>query len=199
MIRIYYYRSIFYSDQIENNIFLFVVGNTLEKALNKIGRDDIVKKCIFNVELITDDVEKAVARVRLDQPGFDSLKEELGPSRDTSLRRDATMDPKMNPDYDDFNKSKVCIYRKRGKRIFAFFFIQINFFLPQESESMEELDISGTKRDKCTYFKNLFISYRLLQFLILKSVYYKVYKVKNIFRTESRLQCYTRSITLERI
>lgn len=121
MIRIYYYRSIFYSDQIENNIFLFVVGNTLEKALNKIGRDDIVKKCIFNVELITDDVEKAVARVRLDQPGFDSLKEELGPSRDTSLRRDATMDPKMNPDYDDFNKSKVCIYRKRGKRIFAFF------------------------------------------------------------------------------
>lgn len=171
----------------------------MEKALNKIGRDDIVKKCIFNVELITDDVEKAVARVRLDQPGFDSLKEELGPSRDTSLRRDATMDPKMNPDYDDFNKSKVCIYRKRGKRIFAFFFIQINFLLPQESESMEELDISGTKRDKCTYFKNLFISYRLLQFLILKSVYYKVYKVKNIFRTESRLQCYTRSITLERI
>lgn len=64
---------------------------------------------------------------------------------------------------------------------------------------MEELDISGTKRDKCTYFKNLFISYRLLQFLILKSVYNKVYKVKNIFRTESRLQCYTRSITLERI
>lgn len=91
------------------------VGNTLEKALNKIGRDDIVKKCIFNVELITDDVEKAVARVRLDQPGFDSLKEELGPSRDTSLRRDATMDPKMNPDYDDFNKSKVCIYGERGR------------------------------------------------------------------------------------
>lgn len=41
--------------------------------------------------------------------------------------------------------------------------------------------------------------YILLQFLILKSVYYEVYKVKNIFRTESRLQCYTRSITLERI
>ncbi|XP_048261568.1 ankyrin-3 isoform X24 [Bombus terrestris] len=97
-------------------------GNTLEKALNKIGREDIVRKCIFNVELVTDDVEKAVARVRLDQPGFDSLKEELGPSRDTSLRRDATMDPKMNPDYDDYNKSK-------------------------ESGSMEDLDISDTKRD----------------------------------------------------
>lgn len=82
-------------------------GNTLEKALNKIGREDIVKKCIFNVELVTDDVEKAVARVRLDQPGFDSLKEELGPSRNTSLRRDATMDPKMDPDYDEPDRMKV--------------------------------------------------------------------------------------------
>lgn len=109
--------------------------------MNKIGRDDIVKKCIFNVELITDDVEKAVARVRLDQPGFDSLKEELGPSRDTSLRRDATMDPKMNPDYDDFNKSKVCVFiekKRRKKRereeyllscLQIFLFIRINFFL----------------------------------------------------------------------
>ncbi|XP_058801309.1 titin homolog isoform X2 [Phymastichus coffea] len=83
-----------------------VTGNTLEKALNKIGREDIVKKCIFNVELVTDDVEKAVARVRLDQPGFDSLKDELGPSRDTSLRRDATMDPKMDPDYDEPDRMK---------------------------------------------------------------------------------------------
>lgn len=83
-------------------------GNSIEKALNKIGREDIVKKCIFNVELVTDDVEKAVARVRLDQPGFDSLKEELGPSRDTSLRRDAKMDPKMDPDY-ELNRTKVCL------------------------------------------------------------------------------------------
>lgn len=69
-----------------------------------------MKKCIFNVELVTDDVEKAVARVRLDQPGFDSLKEELGPSRDTSLRRDAKMDPKMDPDY-ELNRTKVCLYK----------------------------------------------------------------------------------------
>lgn len=87
--------------------FFLFVGNTLEKALNKIGREDIVNKCIFNVELVTDDVEKAVARVRLDQPGFDSLKEELGPSRDTSLRRDATMDPKMDPDYEEPDRMKV--------------------------------------------------------------------------------------------
>ncbi|XP_063991226.1 uncharacterized protein LOC135169824 isoform X2 [Diachasmimorpha longicaudata] len=77
-------------------------GNTLEKALNKIGREDIVKKCIFNVELVTDDVEKEVARVRLDQPGFDSLKEELGPSRDSSLRRDGTLgDRQRGLDYDE--------------------------------------------------------------------------------------------------
>lgn len=106
----------------------------MEKALNKIGRDDIVKKCIFNVELITDDVEKAVARVRLDQPGFDSLKEELGPSRDTSLRRDATMDPKMNPDYDDFNKSKVCVFmekkrRKKGRGKNIYYLVYKFFFL----------------------------------------------------------------------
>ena len=91
------------------------VGNTLEKALNKIGREDIVNKCIFNVELVTDDVEKAVARVRLDQPGFDSLKEELGPSRDTSLRRDATMDPKMDPDYEESDRMKVRTLCKSGR------------------------------------------------------------------------------------
>ncbi|XP_043478904.1 ankyrin-2-like isoform X4 [Leptopilina heterotoma] len=81
-------------------------GNTLEKALQKIGRDDIVKKCIFNVELVTDDVEKAVAKVRIDQPGFDSLKEELGPSRDTSLRRNVTLDPKLDPDYEEPDRMK---------------------------------------------------------------------------------------------
>ncbi|XP_057337086.1 ankyrin-3-like isoform X14 [Microplitis mediator] len=84
-----------------------VTGNTLEKALNKIGREDIVKKCIFNVELVTDDVEKAVARVRLDQPGFDSLKEELGPSRDSSLRRDGTLgDQKHGFDFDESDQMK---------------------------------------------------------------------------------------------
>ncbi|XP_033226769.1 ankyrin-3-like isoform X10 [Belonocnema kinseyi] len=100
-------------------------GNTLEKALNKIGREDIVKKCIFNVELVTDDVEKAVARVRIDQPGFDSLKEELGPSRDTSLRRDATLDPKMDPDYEEPDRMK-------------------------DSESVEDLTIPGSTPQKPT-------------------------------------------------
>ncbi|XP_071440042.1 ankyrin-3-like [Hetaerina americana] len=67
-------------------------GNTLEKSLRRINREDIVDRCIFNVELVTDDMEKAVAKVRLDQSGFDNLKEELGPSRDTSLRRNVSLD-----------------------------------------------------------------------------------------------------------
>ncbi|XP_055948769.1 uncharacterized protein LOC129981785 isoform X4 [Argiope bruennichi] len=66
-------------------------GNLLEKGLRKINREDIVNQCMFNVELVTDDVEKAVAKVHLDQSGFDTFKEELGSSRDASLRRDASL------------------------------------------------------------------------------------------------------------
>ncbi|XP_046992115.1 ankyrin-3-like [Schistocerca americana] len=68
-------------------------GNVLEKALRKINRDDIVNQCVFNVELVTDDMERAVAKVHLDQSGFDNLREELGPSRDATLRRNTSLDP----------------------------------------------------------------------------------------------------------
>ncbi|XP_042859638.1 ankyrin-2-like isoform X24 [Penaeus japonicus] len=67
-------------------------GNTLEKGLRKIGRDDIVNQCIFNVELVTDDIEKAMAKAHLDQSGFDAFRYELGPSRDTTLNRDVSLD-----------------------------------------------------------------------------------------------------------
>ena len=69
-----------------------VTGNSLEKALRKIGRDDIVNQCIFNVELVTDDLEKAVAKVQLDQTGFDSFREEIGSSRNATLRRNTSLD-----------------------------------------------------------------------------------------------------------
>lgn len=75
----------------------------MEKGLRSINREDIVNQCIYNVELVTDDVERAVAKVHLDQSGFDTLKEELGPSRDTSLNRNTTLDQSYNPD-------KVCVY-----------------------------------------------------------------------------------------
>ncbi|XP_035232242.1 ankyrin-2-like isoform X2 [Stegodyphus dumicola] len=72
-------------------------GNFLEKGLRKINREDIVNQCMFNVELVTDDVEKAVAKVHLDQSGFDTFKEELGSSRDASLRRETS----LNGTYDE--------------------------------------------------------------------------------------------------
>ncbi|XP_075216189.1 uncharacterized protein LOC142321739 isoform X3 [Lycorma delicatula] len=86
-------------------------GNNLEKGLRSINREDIVNQCIYNVELVTDDVERAVAKVHLDQSGFETLKEELGPSRDTSLHRNTTLDQSYNPDKstssnEDFNISK---------------------------------------------------------------------------------------------
>ncbi|KAK7789791.1 hypothetical protein R5R35_012340 [Gryllus longicercus] len=67
-------------------------GNKLEKSLRKIGREDIVNQCIFNIELVTDDMERAVAKVQLDQSGFDNLREELGPSRDATLRRNTSVE-----------------------------------------------------------------------------------------------------------
>lgn len=79
-----------------------LLGYVLETALHKIGRDDIVQQCIFNV----DEMDRAVAKVHLDQAGFESLKEELGPSRDASLRRDASLD--ITYDEQDIMKVRVC-------------------------------------------------------------------------------------------
>lgn len=71
----------------------YLTGNALEKSLRKIGRDDIVNRCIYNVELVTDDLEKAVAKTQLDQSGFDNLRDELGPdSTRNTLQRDTSLD-----------------------------------------------------------------------------------------------------------
>lgn len=79
--------------------------------MNKIGRSDIVDKCICNIELVTDDMEKALAKMRLDQSGFDTLKEELGSSRDASFRMDETL--KLNNEGQQSvinNKSKLILF-----------------------------------------------------------------------------------------
>lgn len=98
-----------------------VSGNALEKGLRAINRDDIVTACIFNVEPVSDAVEKEIAKqhldgggldqsgydsLKMDQSGFESLKEELGGSRDSSLRRNE----KIDPDYGDKNIMKVNKY-----------------------------------------------------------------------------------------
>merc|ERR1719402_1053696 len=56
-------------------------GNALEKALRKCDRQDIVNKCMFNVEQVTDNFEKRVAENELeDQAGFAAFKEDLIPT-----------------------------------------------------------------------------------------------------------------------
>jgi len=40
-------------------------GNVLERALRNAGRNDIIKKCIHNVEQVTDDHEKEAAIAQL--------------------------------------------------------------------------------------------------------------------------------------
>lgn len=82
--------------------------------MKKIGRQDIVEKCICNVELVTDDMEKALAKMRLDQSGFDSLKDELGPSRDTSLRRDTSIDKTFQSSTEELDSSQ---FENRGNEI----------------------------------------------------------------------------------
>lgn len=88
-------------------------GNTLEQALHRIKRSDIVDKCIFNLELVTDEMEKAVAKIQLDQSGFDNLKEELGPSRDTSLRRNQVID--QNYCIEKIDKLANDVYKNDGE------------------------------------------------------------------------------------
>merc|ERR1739838_346169 len=60
-------------------------GNVLEKALKQIGREDIVQKCMYNVQTVTDDKEKQEAKKQLieaagavNQCGFEAFEEEVG-------------------------------------------------------------------------------------------------------------------------
>lgn len=56
----------------------FFTGNELERALRSIKREDVVQKCMYNVECITDEVELAAAKVAMDQSGkFKSEAEQV--------------------------------------------------------------------------------------------------------------------------
>ena len=74
------------------NLNIDNAGNSLEKALRSIGREDIVDQCIFNVELVTDDLEKAAAKMQLDaQHPADAGSAGIGPAH-SSLRRNTSLD-----------------------------------------------------------------------------------------------------------
>lgn len=54
----------------KHQIYAFnVAGNELERALKSIKREDVVQKCMYNVEVIQDQVEMAAAKVAMDQSG----------------------------------------------------------------------------------------------------------------------------------
>ena len=60
-------------------------GNALEKALRQCDREDVVNKCMFNVEAVTDNFEKRRAENELqEQAGFAAFKEDLAPSNGTA-------------------------------------------------------------------------------------------------------------------
>ena len=52
-------------------------GNELEKVLRDCGREDIVNKCITNLEVVEDDAEVALARsqlLKMEDSGFATFK-----------------------------------------------------------------------------------------------------------------------------
>jgi hypothetical protein len=48
---------------------LILSGNCLQQALRKIGKENIVQNCVFNIEWVTDAAEKEVAKARLTSRG----------------------------------------------------------------------------------------------------------------------------------
>lgn len=82
-------------------------GLHLERALKAVGRDDVVKSCLRNVQQTTDSLERAIDRVGRDQAGFDSLKEELGPSRDPSRGPSMGRQVSLEPPFDEKDIMKV--------------------------------------------------------------------------------------------
>ena len=49
-------------------------GNELEKALRAANRDDVVDKCMFNVERVTNRFEQRIANTQMEESGFGALK-----------------------------------------------------------------------------------------------------------------------------
>ena len=53
---------------LKKNILLFA-GNALENGLRQVGREDVVKKSMYNVEVVEDELEAAAQRAAMDQSG----------------------------------------------------------------------------------------------------------------------------------
>ncbi|XP_060605993.1 ankyrin-2-like isoform X12 [Ruditapes philippinarum] len=67
-------------------------GNTLENGLRQVNREDVIKKTMYNVEVVEDELEAAAARAAMDQSGFDNFADEIGISRESSLKKGMSLD-----------------------------------------------------------------------------------------------------------
>ncbi|XP_034471914.1 ankyrin-3 [Drosophila innubila] len=52
-------------------------GNAMSQALNKIGRDDIVEQCMFNLQPVTDQLERGLAQARMQLPQMSTSQTEI--------------------------------------------------------------------------------------------------------------------------
>jgi ankyrin len=82
-------------------------GNALERALRAIRREDIIISCTSNVQHASDSLENAIHKIGTDQNGFDSLKEELGPSRNASRGTSLGREVSLDVSYDEQDIMKV--------------------------------------------------------------------------------------------
>ncbi|XP_065567782.1 ankyrin-2-like isoform X3 [Artemia franciscana] len=123
-------------------------GNNLEKALRAINRVDIVNECIRNLELVTDDLERAVAKTQLDQSGFNALKQEIGGSSRT-LRRNTSLD--VSYDEQDLMKESESIEDVRTEKDDQIFCENLRMKKPEESQESvyerEEQKYVGEEKD----------------------------------------------------
>ncbi|KAF5283144.1 hypothetical protein FQA39_LY17402 [Lamprigera yunnana] len=120
-------------------------GNQLEQALNKINRPDIVAKCICNVELVTDDMERALARLHLDQSGFETFKDELGPSRDNSLHREL-INKKLAVGEDDLDISQRSADQSIEKDMANTLNDYFNYKNEKEKETEKRIEVSNLEQ-----------------------------------------------------
>ena len=59
-------------------------GNVLHRALKTIGREDIIRKCLTNMSEVTDDLEKAVAKLELEKGDYSLNRQDTTQSGTTT-------------------------------------------------------------------------------------------------------------------
>ena len=117
-------------------------GNALEKALNSIGRDDIVAKCIGNVAPVTDASEKIIAQTHVDQAIKALENQIIQPLK--SEKRNLSLDVS----YDEQDLMKVSCYP-----LLLFRYSSKNSLSIYSSSSFHLLNPQKTPSSTCFVFK----------------------------------------------